>query len=497
MEPAASYQAWLRKIRSTLCFMTECTDRMANYRLPSPHLSHTLPTLRKHNHDVRCLCEAVPFSEAMQAYPTMQSEHTLLMTDVTSLLVSLVVQLNRFDARGHSAAAGSIGSAENSVFFQLWGFLTAGCVAFDSAQQIMYRLLPTSALSFPTPLLEVFHSILTWILRVSKSRAWWIFTGQYSQLRNNADLVYILMTFARCLAAISAAPADILSHYLDLLSPNFFHLMYRIAWEQLGNLPPDPSPVAPGLVGAHTATIRQIRYSKRRAIFSRFCYLLTFSIGNLLDADQLRSKGQHIQSLCDPCLMQMLKAVVILEANHHDSKDAIHFRIRCLASLLGRPPPCLEFNPVLNRRALETDVWTLAALSKHLMADITLTETVCRAQADILAAWLTMASSHPTSARTMRVMTQSVIGIAKQCSMQGTDILFQMQTTCQERRRQAKEEQMQQPQHGLTNSDTPKTDTEVGMPNTHDITCVRQLMVFASEFLLLGQAADIRPKSGG
>ncbi|MEW5314130.1 MAG: hypothetical protein WDW38_005650 [Sanguina aurantia] len=416
-------------------------------------------------------------------FPGMRAEQALFLTDLARLISALVPQLHRFSTRLSSPTLASMGTEEEVIFWELWGFLRAGSSAYSQICMKLPNLWPHYERPFNGALIAAFHSVLTWLLPLTRSPAWRAMTLQDGLVSRNHELLGILLQPTVCgvVNVHQARPHSSMLTQLHALPSTFLPLLCCIATEHLGSAPPlaSASPAA-----TRGTTVRAMNYAQARpygvssaGASNQLLTLLVTSINNFLAlAGQGNAGSGQFGFLGSPAVLQFLKVFLTLGDDLPPaSPNPVHCAITCMHAVLSIDNPqarsCLsqsgspldgvgnrdadglplQADPFTSPYALETDVRLLHALSKPMEdgahGQLLMNRHAC--QMMLLQRWGEAGKAHPLgSDAVLGRMDRSIQGLAKQCAWLGLGLLKQQQ---QQRQRAAKpiRQASQQQQHAV------------------------------------------------
>lgn len=440
---AAVQKARLRRMHSPIRDMQNCVRDLAVVDLPQPSLSALLSRMSKlNNHLFSCTKSSTNLVQDAATY----HEHGLLIADVSKLITATVPQLERLGHRLNLAgSANSVGTEEETVFWSLWGFISASC------QAVAGRPVWTNAVEremFPLPVLwySAFHAFMVWLLPFSRTPAWQLMTEQHGLQSRNASLLLVLFQPADSVHNLSQAGREKVHSVLAAVPNNFIPLLCCILSEQFGSLPPivpqPPPQVGRVATSSFSASIPANIYSVSvTQVFGMLASLLGFFYYHLRSIDKSSAETKLYDFLESPAVLQCLKAGLVMSGESSKdkaSRETFQNSTECLNLLFikdvgaqlcaavkneawmddqGLP---LHPNPRTCRAALYTDLWVIHALSKHMeiggfmeaSRDI---ENCYFVQCSIVQRWFPAEALCSESA--LAGMARSMVGLAKQSSL--------------------------------------------------------------------------------
>lgn len=445
---AAAHDKWLDQMGSCICKMHEAVAAFAGMSLPYASVHTELSQLTYFHRTLTAVCQKyTPVAANVTA--STRSKCAKLVTEFTALLTLLVPQLDRLDCKLSSPEGCSIRPVEEAIFWELWCSLTASCNAFNVAHVQWPYLWSAQESSTYLPTHACFHTLLTWLLRVSRSPAWLAMKSHRGRLSRNTDLLLMLELPTQVFLNLSNAPRQVLDCHLSCLPPTFVPLICCIISEQVGAfLPPvvaRPQPAA----GVSVMTYTQGVNSASSFCASRDVLLLNMVklVYNLMKVHSSINSSTLHSLLTSPSTIHALKVILIVyveqQPQPHNLLDCC---VNCLDYCIGLSdqntefrlgPPLsvcdrknnkdaaglpLHLNPRLSKQALEADVLLLHALSK-LMCSNTHCTFICAAQIRIVYNWLISGRQYSLPATALLAMVASAVGLAKQCSLHGLRLM--------------------------------------------------------------------------
>lgn len=341
------------------------------------------------------------------------------------------------------------------MFWELWKLLAASSDAFKCIKRFLPDVWSADDLPMYKPLYEAFHTLLTWLLRFTRCPAWVLMSTQQGSLARTHDLIIILEQPTVCLVHVSfpsAAPKSVLISHLKVLPPHFIPLLCCIVSEQLlSNLPllPRTQPLA----GTHPSTHSQpYKHSLLSHAISPETVLgpLAGMLSNLGHSNFVMRSPTFSDCLIHPSVIHLLKACFITTAHIRCTTQsspplysatalshllpALQIQLRGSPDIQLCPLASTELStddlglpshahPVLSLQALELDMLLLNALSAHMDSDITLMTTCYSVQCIVIESWVLAGQMCHASDASLLLMTQCVVGLAKQCTLHGLLLL--------------------------------------------------------------------------
>lgn len=437
---AAAQKAWNDKVCQILHNMEAAVNQVAGISFPNASLHTQIPLVRKHEDAADRLFTLLSTSHA--SILVSRSEYAFFVTEFTALLSGLIPQLTRLGVRLSLPAARSAytAAAEQDLFWTMWQYLLVASVAFGAVTKSGHDELPSEQQPFHAPLYSAFHSLLTWLLEVSRSPAWVTMKHQHGLNGRNRDLLNILeqpMTCLRHLSLESSQPY--LDGHLRILPPTSLGLMCCIITETFGS--------APAIVPREhlIANIQPTTYRKGlyitgscRQSLLHLITDLTLSINNLTASAALAGYPVHLRFLYGPAVIQFLKVLLIWARGPESNAFLVQHSLQALLTLFKHhlvqswdkdQISALDSNPnidaaglpwhlqpLFSTPALETDAMLLHVLSIHIYKHPTLIFHLYQLQHEIVQSWRFSMIKYPTTLEVMTVMGKSIIGLAKDCS---------------------------------------------------------------------------------
>lgn len=466
---ATLQKAWLKRMRSPISAMMNCIRDLAFVDLPHASLSSILSRMSTLRSLLLKNLTWAPQQLYNHSTPT-QREYGLLISDLSKVITAVVPQLNRLGLRLNlPGPASSIGTPEEAVFWELWFFVAAGCSAVEAGRPIWLDLWQRDRHALHTHWYAAFHTLLSWLLPFSRSPAWRLMRQQHGVHKRNAALIAILWEPTHSINSMSGSALSTVFNNASALPADFVPLLCCIISEQLGNLPPvvlrtqPPAGTAATSCAQATSSADSLasspddRYASVHKIFDvlpnmiiNFIYFLE-EVGHLThDADQTTNMNECVNFIETPAVLQCLKVGLVLRGQSPstaESRRIIQDGAECLDLLfsgdvtvqplsesnselnsdaLGLP---LHLNPRISTVALETDTRLLHTLSTHIDRSqqtdaIRIAAVSCYSVQDrLVQRWAAEGELYPLPAAALRVMVRSVVGLAKQCSLHGLQLL--------------------------------------------------------------------------
>ncbi|MEW5317250.1 MAG: hypothetical protein WDW38_008564 [Sanguina aurantia] len=430
--------------------MTEAVTAIANLTLPCPSLGSHLPHMRLLHPELFEASNLVGATATTASQRTL-SQYPLFVGDFTALLNVLVPQLDRFGARLSSATASSIGTMEEEMFWELWCFLSASSYAFETASDQLPTQWHTCPQPFHASLSSAFHSLLTWLLSVSRSPAWLGMRAQHGMAHRNRELLCILRQPTKYLFHLTMTDFPIAVDILQGLPPSWVPQLCCIVSEQFGTgLPFTPQPLqaastalastyaqAPATVaetrtvgyktthaecvGAFLLTLVMLLKQAERAVTTaggdgQRCCITDPAVTQLLKSLPLFPKLtlQTGPPLVDCCVTTLGKLLTLSDqaANHPNISPT-----GAQSSSVPRPPlgqaadRPMHQDESFMRDPLETDLKLLRALTAHMEASPSSFAACYAVQGHILGGWMAQLSC--TESEQGLVPAHTVEGLAK------------------------------------------------------------------------------------
>ncbi|MEW5318477.1 MAG: hypothetical protein WDW38_009697 [Sanguina aurantia] len=459
------HESWCERMCSFMSKMFGAVAAIGDSSLSDSSLqSHFAPMLNLRKRFLE-LCVTIHYRR-LDAPPTDAAQYTLLITSFTSLLTSLVPQLERLGTRLNSATATrSGGGVVESVFWELWAFLRDSSYAFDVATTHMGSTsLPDDKQPFYTSLYPAVVPLLTWLLVMSRSPAWTSMVKKHGRPCRDRELLIILAVPTLCLRDLGCMPALAKPSHLSSLPPTLIPLLCCIVTEQFFSLPPVvPRAVATAAgVTATTYALGLDSFFPAELSLSDLLTLLTWSIANFRDPGTDTPFSARRSFLTAPAVLQMLKAVLTLPPSSLRAEpELVHCSLESLHNLLltcvhTDPAPTvaplcavdrvrnsddvglpLHLNAILSAPALETDRRLLHALSQAMHGDAALIRSQLPVQMMVVRGWMAAGRLYDAPPEALSLMASSVVGLAKQCTAYALSLLKRQQQQQQQQQQQA------------------------------------------------------------
>lgn len=435
-----------QQLRSSFQKMTDVVVLLSRTALP--HRAVFLPLLRTHQ-------EAI-ISASHHTSPEHKGEHrALIVADFSVCLAAVALQLARLSTRLVSATAYIAGTTEEEVFWELWQCLITCCLPFCPATKNWINLCSHDQPCIP--LYSTFYGLLTWLQMISRSPTWLAMTDKHGLKRRNCDLLVILAQMTDLLDSITNSPPLALAAHLKLLHPNFMPLLCCIVSEQFTDIPmlvlhtitgataDRYSFVAMSYTSTHEScspciTVMELLSGIVSAIYNLLIHANTH--GNLL-----QDNNSKLSFLTTPAVLHFLKACLLSrQAALPSGQDLMLSSMASLDVLLQHCllnprdlPPNIRFtanrdevglplhsNPLLSTQALHTDRMLLHVVGSHIAqhrGGLEHMESCLTVQAMILQTWKHATFFYPSHAEAVSSMVDSVIGLAKQYTVIGLQLM--------------------------------------------------------------------------
>lgn len=454
---------FFKGLRISVRKVTMAVYVLADFDLPHPALHTRLPPMRALQ---TALFESSRATDLRprNSHLTSPVEYTTFVTDFIKLLTALVPQLDRFGANLSLAVGSSIGTAEEEVFWLLWGFLATSCIAFAAALESCASAWPAYNQPFFASLSSAFHTLLVWLLPMTRSPAWTLMGPEHGLKVRNYDLGHILLQPVRFLQDLTYELGPVVMSHLTVVPPSYVPLLCCIASEQFSNLPRlvlklkiSPGMSATRYVHGENASAMS-PFKPKYALLSQLINLTN----NLAAADFQENFSGNLSFLLSPAVMHFYKVVLIMpwdpalvapiregystvvlsnmmnfkfgldnvQAISQDGASPIEILVANQGPL-GLP---MHINPLISRAALETDCLLLhktgLALSGPHGNDSSELDYYDN-QVLVLKHWLEACKHNHVPATVLTLMLRSVVGLAKQCANHGLKMLQQARTAQQ------------------------------------------------------------------
>lgn len=434
----------------------------------------------------------------------------LFLEDFTTFVPRLVSQLDRLGARLSSTTACSIGSAEEDLFWALWGFLIASSAALTAINSAFIDIWPPTEHPLCTSLHSSFHTLFTWLLPMSQSPAWVAMLPEHGRLNRNRGLILILSGATAFLSnslETSCAASSTHDH-----QPTFLPLLCSIASEQfmsflpvLPDLPSDP-PAQPQATVNRQGLPDNIIFQRSPRSFLTF---LTNYINNGIIESQHTHIGSAVSFLTASSVLLYLKQFLSLprEASHTRGQDLLN--LLCLNKLCRRSlnlseanlftlPASgdssrlpLHLNPLPSQKALAVDGMLLHTLSGRMVYSSDELLVCLEIQTCVLESWQDACYASLAPAKVLVVIASSLVGLAKQCMTYAMQLLRQLQQVEQIQSQprllathQHQQQVQQQPQEHVQT--TPQTGMQLAHFSVAVLSQINIIMRHTSYFKLVG-----------
>lgn len=390
-----------------------------------------------------CVQEAEMSPNTLQLLVSCISENAALQ-------MALVPQLQRFGKRLSIPTAGSLGTVEEDMFWELWASLMGSCVV----NMIVTKTQPTAFLNLQQALCNQVHlatqSVLTWILSISRSPVWCAMKVGNGLRHRNLEVSSILFQATSFLALIGEAPTPVALRLACWVPDQLLPLICCIASEQLCPVRTTQQHDQSGT--RHPATT-YVLGSTSRLVFPPSLYqslcLLASTINNLECLASRAGRAGVCTFVTAPAVLLLLKLFITLPPEVHPAvKDYRRMAAGCLPRLLHRSQAQhvasltasttqdgerariglpMRQHPLLCADALETDVQLLHVLTDCMQRGALPKWEGLRAQAMVLDSWKNARACPFTTAAATQAMAASNIGLAKECTGHALQEMQQLQ----------------------------------------------------------------------
>lgn len=459
---AASMQReWLKQIRIPIQSMTDVVTAIAatSSHNSSQHAHITrMQSLRASL--LKAICHPLHHPPEQSAL-TIRTEHELFITDVVLLMTALEPQLDRLGRiLSLVGTSSSIGTAGETVFWELWKLLVAGCEALEIVAD-QWPTLSQDQQPSNMPLHNAFDAILAWLLLMSRSSAWLAMQPRHGCRCRNADLLTILLQPTRCLAHLTVGTPAVATSHLSFFPPNLLSVLCCIFSEQFSHSPlvaPPATQSPPPCAGVRAADRRATMYRQglltpfRPCFLHHFCYRVTSVMNNML---AIRACGGSTETifrlLTAPAVVHFLKGNFLLPCETPSSApDLIPYSTPVLHTILSlilqtsqkNTGPMLSIqdrvanrdaaglpvhlNPFLSQQALETDSRLLHVCSTHpVNGSAYIWRGLCGIRVQTLRIWLLAGRLYPAPEAAVACMIKSAVGLAKHIALYGLHVVQQ------------------------------------------------------------------------
>lgn len=451
-----THPAWLKQLCQAIRDMSKALKVIADVAVSRQSMMARLQAIMMSRLHTTMLASSelvLPLTQAET--PSIRTAYALMVAEIVFFLESLIPQLCKRGCRLSSVTACSVGTADEHVFWELWSCLDAGCAALAIASQKSIQVWPVDDHPYYPSLYTAFHSLLTWLLSFSRSPAWLLMRPEHCLHMRNSELLKIFHLLSGFLSDFASDQFAISILHFNRLPADFLPLLCCIASEQFGNVPP-LVPRAQVLAGAKATTYTRGVVFQAKDISPECLHLFIESITSLLEAltivDSSAGRAEHFPFLTSPAVIQLLKVALIIQGRKSPYEpDAVERTVLCLHYALRlaliqekhspRHPLSvtnqernsnsvslpMHLNAVLSKSALETDQRLLHVLSKHMDVCVCLTGPCCRVQNLVVQSWVVFGELYPVSAAVLSKMSQSLVGLAKQCTTHGLFLMLEFQ----------------------------------------------------------------------
>lgn len=539
--------------------------------IQNAHLSHAslhifLPELAQmHPAMLKATFESSLPRVSSAHFQLMRSEHELFTNEFVQLLNTLLPLLSRLGS-AIVPVAGS-GSVEETIFWNLWTFLMLSCVMHTRPD----FWGPGHERPFCPQLYDALHSLLTWLLQLTRTPAWTAMQAQHGLLCRNHELQLMLLCPMQCLNNMSQAPGSELLSHLNSIPANLTPLLCCIISEQFGTLPSLCSTISVQ-PGCHSSDV-QMQASAGRAVRAyshqlsctynpppcgyKLCHSLVRLVTRFTEQESNMGDGIKVFAfLRSPSVIHTLRVILLLprqarptiptlvedtlyaikavycsgaSAESSSSSDSLSDKD---AEENQDPRTGLprHLNPLRSTRVLATDIRVLHAVNtvdsgfaageEQREDDEELMLLCYSAQIDMVKSWLDAGTACRAPADALKVMAESMVGIAKQCTvaalvltrrMPGAALCLGRLLAGEQQRLQDKQQpsqhQGQQQQQGMPQPNkqqehqkreqvheqrTKRAEARLTLLGEEGMECIRSLLYLTEAFRIVYQRQDQR-----
>lgn len=452
------FATWLEMLCKDLSDLTVEVTVIADACILPCSVSVQLEAIQKlHIHiSLLAICDwvlPVPTHKAL----SMQPECTLFMVNFVALMTVLVPRLEVYGSRLSSVSACSIGTVAEHIFWELWSCLSAGFTALAELDEKISKVWPWEEHLFYPTLFAALHSLLKWLLVMSRSPAWYLMRQEHGLYTRNEELIQMLHQSTSYTRKLTYAPFPASLDNINLLSMDFLPLLSCIATEQFSQ--------APWVVKTShlDSSLRPTTYTKevvrtkgpKAGLLLPFINCFTALVNNLQVVENCSKPDMYFFFLTAPALLHFLKFAIMTQAKHLSLEpDILKRSVTCLSTFMRRSleqssqsqvGPCkfwtlygnsidmddaglpMQLNPMFSHAVLETDVRLLHDLSCKMEIEVSLRVPCITLQIMILQSWHSVIKLHPASAEVMCKTFQATVGLANHCTRLGLVIMQQLQ----------------------------------------------------------------------
>lgn len=436
---------WWEMMHGLVNQMTSMVSTVSNLRSTQSFLRARLPPMRTMSVKLITVCSSVP---ARQNEERSSAALALVrcITDFTRLLTTLVPQLDRLGAQLSRPTACSIGTAEEDLFWVLWGVLVASSSALVAANRAFKDLLPPKEHPSYTSLCSAFGFLLTWLLQMSQSPAWVSMLPQHGRMNRNKGLLVILSIANNCLAHTIPPPFDdvLLNDCQTILLPPLCSIVseqFLTSFPALPQLPPDPPSHSQATVNRQGVPDAHIVHISSQGLMSSLANQIILRIGMSGGADI--SSG--LSFLTAPSVIMFLKQYVSLpkEVSHTAEHGLLYINSLLLIykrsltlsdtklneelASLGLHPSESYLFPMPSPKALAVDAMLLHTLSRYIEGSPAERHELLTLQMLVLGTWQVACTQHVAASPVLAVMASSLAGLAKQCTTYALQLMRHLQ----------------------------------------------------------------------
>lgn len=223
-----------------MCRATEVATALSSTPYPHPDTISLVSSMKEFNNNMKGALSllditANPLQHRTQAQ--MQSEYVAFIDSYARFVTAVVPELTRLGCLMNLTTACRIGTAEEEVFWEWWSLLATSNSAVDLLTAKWEHVYPAGQQPYQAALYHAFHSLLTWMLSMSRSPAWLAMRVRHGRAQRDLEVLLILKLSAEQMQQLSALDEHQFSSHVSQLPGNFLPLLCCLASEQLTTAP--------------------------------------------------------------------------------------------------------------------------------------------------------------------------------------------------------------------------------------------------------------------
>lgn len=370
-----------------------------------------------------------------------------VIEEIAALLEILMVQLHRFGSHLGSADLGSISNAKDRLFWELWTLLLS---IFHSLQSVtgpggMPAVWDQRYRPAFLSLYHAFHSLMVWMISISRSQAWLAMTIQHGLLQRRNDVLFLILHSSNWLTHIFSAPPSLLTISLGLVLDTYLPLLCTLAVETYHHIPALVKPYPPlGHVQA-TAYPQHLSLYHLAKIFP---HQIQDQVKNILACfltrDRMNPPYTHDVAVLHFVKVYLVSTAPVLIQDNFKMIGWLYDLLReslstptpelsqaareCNSNLLGLP---LFLNPLVSSHILDIDLQLLHMLGTFIdNEDHGRTIRIYVLQSIIIGCWILSGRQLVATTDQVSEMVKCVAVLAKECSKKVLLMMNVTKTNC-------------------------------------------------------------------